>query len=138
MNRSGHGFSLPVVGRCTRYSGVNTGRLKPCPRYWASSPGPHPAFVRRPFLTDLLPMKNTTEMFLSRNFVEFGPFTPDEMSAFAGRGLLLETDYVKEAGGHVWQPYMEWAASLAEPKPGKVTAKKPAVRKPKSKPKSKE
>ena len=85
-------------------------------------------------------MNKTTEMFLSRNFVEFGPFTPDEMSAFAARGLLLETDYVKEVGGHVWQPYMEWAASLAEPTPAKVAvkkpaAKRPAVKKPKPKPK---
>ena len=74
-------------------------------------------------------MKTTTEMFLSRNFVEFGPFTPAEMTAFAGRGLLLETDYVKEVGGHVWQPYMEWAASLAEPRPEKVAVKKPAAKK---------
>ena len=80
-------------------------------------------------------MKSTIKMFMSRNFVEFGPFTPDEMSAFARRGLLLETDYVKESGGHVWKPYMEWFASLNEPKPVKAPAKKTAAKKTKSKPK---
>jgi hypothetical protein len=82
-------------------------------------------------------MKKTNEMILSRNFVEFGPFTPEELSGFSGRGILLESDYVKEAGGHVWHPCMEWLASRNDsnhpkaPAPkisAKAPAKKPAAR----------
>jgi len=79
-------------------------------------------------------MKKTTEVFLSRSYVEFGPFTADELSGFAGRGLLLESDYVKETGGHVWQPCNEWLASLtsttakASAAPAKAPARKRAAK----------
>ena len=88
-----------------------------------------------------MPMKKNHELFLSRNFVEFGPFTDVELSGFAGRGLLLESDYVKETGGHVWQPCNEWLASLSNSSapasspntPAKMPAKKRVVTKKKSK-----
>jgi hypothetical protein len=77
-------------------------------------------------------MKTTAEILLSRNFVEFGPFTSDEMSEFATRGILLEGDFVKSNGGDSWQPCTEWLASLNAPPPVKAPAKKRA-----SKPKAK-
>ncbi|HWB05599.1 MAG TPA: hypothetical protein VG796_21450 [Verrucomicrobiales bacterium] len=84
-------------------------------------------------------MKTTADVFLSRNFVEFGPFTTDEMSGFASRGILLAGDFVKANGGDSWLPCNEWLASLngsppdatptaaAEASPPKTPAKKRAA-----------
>ena len=82
-----------------------------------------------------MPMKTTTELFLSRNFVEFGPFTADELSGFSTRGILLEGDFIKEAGSEAWQPCMEWLSSLNGDAPKvPAPAKKAPVKKKTAKP----
>jgi len=67
-------------------------------------------------------------LHISRAFVEFGPFTPDEMRAFLERGILKNSDYVRVGTSEVWLHVDEWAAG--EPKPAaaakKATAKKAA------------
>jgi hypothetical protein len=60
-------------------------------------------------------MKTTADVFLSRNFVEFGPFTTDELSGFASRGIVLASDFVKGNGSESWVPSSEWLASLNGP-----------------------
>jgi hypothetical protein len=77
-------------------------------------------------------MKNPAAFLLSRNYVEFGPFSSEELTAFHSRGILLDSDYVKESGGHVWTGLSEW---LGSQKPGapaagarKAPAKKRTVR----------
>lgn len=82
-------------------------------------------------------MKTTPELLLSRNFVEFGPFTAEELLAFAGRGILQEADFVKGPVSHAWQPCMEWLAGLETPVSGESEAKpaKGPVKKRASKPK---
>jgi hypothetical protein len=76
-------------------------------------------------------MKTTAEIFLSRNFVEFGPFTSEEMSGFAARGILLEGDFVKSNGADSWQPCIDWLSTINTPAP-KTPAKKKTA-KPKAK-----
>ena len=50
-------------------------------------------------------------IYLSRNFVEFGPFKPEEIVDFKKRDILLESDYVRTEPGHHWYPIEEWLAS---------------------------
>ncbi|HEX2747555.1 MAG TPA: hypothetical protein VHM91_06130 [Verrucomicrobiales bacterium] len=74
-------------------------------------------------------MNTTAEILLSRNFVEFGPFTRDELSVFATRGILLDGDFVKENGGEAWLPCTEWVAALTAPKAAEPPKKAPAKKK---------
>lgn len=59
-------------------------------------------------------------LHLSRAFVEFGPFTVDEMRAFLERGILKSTDYIRVGSSETWLHVDEWAASAPK-------AAKPAV-----------
>ncbi len=77
-------------------------------------------------------MNTTAEILLSRSFVEFGPFTRDELSVFATRGILLDGDFVKENGGEAWLPYNDWLAALTAPPPKAATAPKKAPAKKKA------
>lgn len=61
-------------------------------------------------------------LHLSRAFVEFGPFTADEMRAFLERGILKSTDYIRVGSSETWLHVDEWATTTA-PK----AAAKPAV-----------
>ena len=61
-------------------------------------------------------------LYLSRAFVEFGPFPPEEMTSFYQRGLLKDSDYVRTENTDNWLHVNDWAASLTAPAP----AKKPA------------
>jgi hypothetical protein len=48
--------------------------------------------------------------YLSRSFVEFGPFPADEILSFHQRGLLKNTDYVRAEGKSAWTHVNDWAA----------------------------
>ena len=57
-------------------------------------------------------------VYISRNFVEFGPFKTEELVDFHQRGILGELDHVREEGHDDWLFIGEWIA-----KAGKNTAK---------------
>ncbi len=74
-------------------------------------------------------------VYISRNFTEFGAFTPEEIVDFHKRGILQESDFVRLHGTDVWQPLTEWlttavsdssapAAKPAKPAKTKAPAKK--------------
>jgi len=70
-------------------------------------------------------------LYLSRSFVEFGPFSVTEMLGFHQRGILADSDYVRADGTENWLHVNDWAANqmpIAEPKP----VKKPAAAKAKA------
>lgn len=69
-------------------------------------------------------------LYLSRAFVEFGPFPSSELLSFHQRGILKETDYVRLEGSDEWLHVEDWAAQK-KPTPAPV-AKKPAVKKAKA------
>jgi hypothetical protein len=73
-------------------------------------------------------------LYLSRAFVEFGPFSAEELSSFHQRGILKETDYVRSEGAEEWLHIEDWAASLAQPPVTKAEppAKKPVAKKAKA------
>jgi hypothetical protein len=63
-------------------------------------------------------------LYLSRAFVEFGPFPSEEMASFYQRGLLKDTDYVRTENTDNWLHVNDWAATLAAPAPKKAAVKK--------------
>lgn len=63
-------------------------------------------------------------VYLSRSFVEFGPFTKNEILDFQKRGLLTDTDYLRDQGSDTWLHYQEWLTIVPMPAPKLV--KKPA------------
>jgi hypothetical protein len=68
--------------------------------------------------------------YLSRAFVEFGPFPSAEMISFHERGLLQDTDYIRAEGTSDWLHVNDWAATQAAPAPVPAPApKKPAAKK---------
>ncbi len=73
--------------------------------------------------------------YLSRSFVEFGPFRAAELLSFFQRGLLKDTDYVRSEGTNDWTHVNDWAASSTAAKP--APAKKAAVAKAKPAPAAK-
>jgi hypothetical protein len=72
-------------------------------------------------------------LYLSRAFVEFGPFPSAEMISFHQRGLLQDTDYVRSEGSSDWQHVNDWAAAESTPAPA---PKKPTTKKAKPAPAS--
>ncbi|MFN7563907.1 MAG: hypothetical protein ACK5TH_19185 [Prosthecobacter sp.] len=63
---------------------------------------------------------------LSRAFVEFGPFTKAEVLDFSKRGLLQDSDYLRDEGSDAWTPSAEWlTASKPAPKLKVVKAAAP-------------
>jgi hypothetical protein len=69
-------------------------------------------------------------LYLSRAFVEFGPFAAAELISFYQRGILKETDYVRAEGSDDWLHVEDWASSL-------VPVAAPIVKKPVAKKKTK-
>lgn len=69
-------------------------------------------------------------LYLSRAFVEFGPFPSSELLSFHQRGILKETDYVRVEGSDEWLHVEDWAAQK-KPSPAPA-AKKPAAKKAKA------
>ena len=70
----------------------------------------------------------STPIFISRNFVEFGPFVATEILDFHSRGILGELDHVREEGKDDWVFIAEWVATT-----GKPASKAPAKHKPEPK-----
>jgi len=76
-------------------------------------------------------MKET--YYFSRNYVEFGAFTAEEIADFKKRGILWESDYVRSLETETWETVSEWATKNGNSsgngatKPAKTKA--PATRK---------
>jgi hypothetical protein len=70
-------------------------------------------------------------VYISRSFVEFGPFAKKEILDFQKRGLLAVTDYLRDEGSEQWLPSQEWLAIV--PMPAPKLGKKPAVKAPAAK-----
>ena len=68
--------------------------------------------------------KMTAQFHISRNFVEFGPFTCAEIASFKERAILKDHDYVREDGAHHWTPLTEWIPAPAAPAKAKTPRKK--------------
>lgn len=64
-------------------------------------------------------------VYLSRSFVEFGPFTKAEILDFQKRGLLTDSDYLRDQGSDTWLHYQEWLTVV--PMPAPKAEKKPAA-----------
>lgn len=69
-------------------------------------------------------------VYLSRSFVEFGPFTKAEILDFQKRGLLSDSDYLRDQGSETWLHYQEWLTVV--PMPAPKAEKKPAAPKAKA------
>ena len=82
--------------------------------------------------------------YLSRFFVEFGPFPKKDILDLKKRGLLYSTDYLLAVGSDVWMQIDEWMSSMAAAPgkaakaaaaaktPAKAATKAPAAKKSKS------
>ncbi len=85
-------------------------------------------------------MMNTL-VYLSRAFVEFGPFTTKEMLDFHSRGLLRDIDHIRLEGEEQWTSAEAWVTGVSAPAKtsAKPKAKAAAIKKepePKPKPKT--
>jgi len=65
-------------------------------------------------------------VYLSRAFVEFGPFSKKEILDFQKRGLLTETDYLRDEGSETWLHCQEWLNII--PMPAPKLLKRPAAK----------
>ena len=74
-------------------------------------------------------------VYLSRAFVEFGPFTTEEIKDFNTRGVVRDIDHLRYHGEDDWIPAPAWLAALETPSKPKVKVK--ATAKPKSPPAAK-
>lgn len=63
-------------------------------------------------------------LYLSRAFVEFGPFAATEMVSFYNRGLLQDADYVRNGAAGDWVHVNEWVAAQKPAEPPAPAAKK--------------
>ena len=69
-------------------------------------------------------MKNIPS-YISRSFVEFGPFETAELLDFNKRGLLQDSDHIRAVDGDAWLSLSEWLP--VTPAVEAAPAKKPAV-----------
>ncbi|GEM_PF-2328361 len=65
-------------------------------------------------------------LYISRLFVEFGPFEANEIQSFIQRGLLSETDYLRVQGEEDWMHISDWTPPFTY-QPTQKTAVKKAV-----------
>ncbi len=75
-------------------------------------------------------------VYLSRAFVEFGPFAKKEILDFQKRGILTDSDYLRDEGSESWVHYQEWLTVVPMPEPKlvkKAPAKTPAAKAPETK-----
>lgn len=68
-------------------------------------------------------------VYLSRSYVEFGPFAKKEILDFQKRGLLTATDYLRDEGSDNWVHYQEWLTVVPMPAPKLVKKPAPAAEK---------
>ncbi len=68
----------------------------------------------------------SNSIYISRSFVEFGPFLPAEILDFHQRGILGPLNHVRAHGQDEWLFIGEWAARTA--KPAKTTGAKTTAR----------
>ena len=70
----------------------------------------------------------TSPCYISRFFVEFGPFEPAEMLSFNDRGLIQDSDYIRPVESDAWVTRSEWfEAAPVAPVVAKPAAKKAAA-----------
>lgn len=68
--------------------------------------------------------------YLSRAYVEFGPFPSVELLGFHDRGLLKSYDYISGAGIHgAWIPATDWVTAQKTPSKAVPVKKAPAAAK---------
>ena len=75
-------------------------------------------------------------VYLSRAFVEFGPCAKKEILDFQKRGILTETDFLRDEGSDSWVHYQEWLTVVPMPAPKlvkKAAEKAPAAKAPAAK-----
>ena len=66
--------------------------------------------------------------YLSRAYVEFGPFPSVELLGFHDRGLLKPSDYISGAGIHgSWMPATDWVTAQKTPAKAISVKKAPAA-----------
>jgi len=68
-------------------------------------------------------------LYISRLFVEFGPFEANEIQSFIQRGLLSETDYLRVQGEEDWMHISDWTPPFTYQPTQKTAVKKPAPKK---------
>jgi hypothetical protein len=68
-------------------------------------------------------------LYISRLFVEFGPFEANEIQSFIQRGLLSETDYLRVQGEEDWMHISDWTPPFTYQPSQKTAVKKAAPRK---------
>lgn len=67
-------------------------------------------------------------VYLSRAFVEFGPFSKKEILDFQKRGILSEADYLRDHGSDHWLHYQEWLTVVPMPAPKLIKKAAPAAK----------
>lgn len=65
-------------------------------------------------------------LYISRLFVEFGPFEANEIQSFIQRGLLSETDYLRIQGKEDWIHISDWTPATTYRPAQKTEVKMPA------------
>ena len=68
-------------------------------------------------------------LYISRLFVEFGPFEANEIQSFIQRGLLSETDYLRIQGKEDWMHISDWTPPFTYQPTQKTAVKKPVPKK---------
>jgi hypothetical protein len=62
------------------------------------------------------------QYYFSRNYVEFGTFSPEEIADFCKRGILADSDYVRSVESENWETVSQWLANGVAPKAAKPKA----------------
>ena len=68
-------------------------------------------------------------LYISRNFVEFGPFKPEEILDFKKRAILLDSDYLRLDGTEEWLSVDAWVTKESSPAPEAPVKAKAAPKK---------
>lgn len=69
------------------------------------------------------------KIFVSRNYVEFGPFEAAEILDFHKRGIATNADHLHVIGTDTWITLGDWLAAQTAGAPSKTkTAPKPAAK----------
>lgn len=78
------------------------------------------------------------KIFISRSYVEFGPFEPSEILDFHSRGIATDRDHLHVIGTDTWITMSDWLAAQAAKIPAKPkTGPKPAAKRAASAPRKK-